>query len=234
MTIQEMHYDLKTKVNKIDSQQNRNLLIPELDWALNEAQELFIQWVAEPRNRSYLGFEKSQRNTEDIKSLVKKPDQPLVVINNIVTLPEDYLYFVRGRVYMSKGSCNNIIGTLFVRQHDDEFELSPFDTSSFEWRTVNGVFESKGLRLYTDGTFTVDSLDLTYIREPLYMHNAQSFSDGGYRLPSGVLLQGSQNCELPNSTHRQIVDIASLIITGNIQAPDYELKLNKLRLNELK
>ena len=64
MNISEMHYDFKKKLNKVDSEQNRNLLVPEIDWALNEAQELFIKWISEPRQRSYLGFEKSQRRIE--------------------------------------------------------------------------------------------------------------------------------------------------------------------------
>ena len=38
MNISEMHYDFKKKLNKVDSEQNRNLLVPEIDWALNEAQ----------------------------------------------------------------------------------------------------------------------------------------------------------------------------------------------------
>ena len=37
MNIREMHYDFKKKFNKIDSQKNRNLLVPEIDWSLNEA-----------------------------------------------------------------------------------------------------------------------------------------------------------------------------------------------------
>ena len=48
MTIQEMHYDFKMKLNKIDSEQYRNLRIPEIDWKLNEALEIFIKINAEP------------------------------------------------------------------------------------------------------------------------------------------------------------------------------------------
>jgi len=55
-----MHYDLKVKLNKVDSQQYRNLLIPEIDWALNEAQNIFIKNIAEPRKMQQMfdfGFE---------------------------------------------------------------------------------------------------------------------------------------------------------------------------------
>ena len=49
MTIEEQHYDFKMKLNKIDSQQYRNLIIPQIDWLLNEAQELFVKMVSNPR-----------------------------------------------------------------------------------------------------------------------------------------------------------------------------------------
>ncbi len=32
MSIKRMHYDIKVKLNKVDSQQYRNLLIPEIQW----------------------------------------------------------------------------------------------------------------------------------------------------------------------------------------------------------
>ena len=69
MTIKEMHYDLKMKLNKVDSQQNENLLIPEMDWVLREAEGLFIKMIAEPRIKSYLGFEMNQRTIDDIRTL---------------------------------------------------------------------------------------------------------------------------------------------------------------------
>ena len=62
MNAREMHYDFKQKLNKIDSQKYRNLLVPEIDWKLNEAQEVFVKIIAEPRLRSQLGFEINQRN----------------------------------------------------------------------------------------------------------------------------------------------------------------------------
>ena len=232
MTIKDMHYDFKKKLNKIDSQQNRNLLIPEIDWSLNEAVEIFIKSIAEPRTKTYFGFELNQRSIDDIRTLVVN-NQCLIVNNNIVTLPDNYLHFVKGEIIMSKNNCKNVKGKFKLRQHDDEFEDSPFDNSNFEWRTVNGVFFENGIKLYDDGTFTNEQLCISYIKKPLYIHNAEDFRNGSYKLPSGIILNGSVNCELPEHTHREIVDIAVMIATGELQIPDYELKMNKLRLNQL-
>lgn len=234
MTIKEMHYDFKTKLNKVDSQQNENFLIPEIDHVLREAESLFIKLVAQPRTKSYLGFETSQRTIDDIRTLVVDGKKnPIFVINNTGSLPENYLHFVKAEVEMSKGKCTGVKGRVFIRQHDDEFEESPFDRSSFEWRTVNGVFYENGVKFYTDNTFTINKMYMDYIKKPRLIHNAEDFRGGSYQLLSGQILTGSVNCELPEHTHSEIVDIAVLLITGNL-IPDYQAKLAKLNLNNLK
>lgn len=228
-----MHYDFKMKLNKVDSQQYKNLLIPEIDWVLNEAQELFVKMVAKPRLKNHLGFESSQRSIDDIRTIVIN-NNCLDVVNNTSSLPKGYWHFIGANVEISKGLCKNVKAKLHVRQHDDEFESSPFDKSSFEWRTVNGVFYKDGVEFYTDGTFTVDKFCVSYIKKLEYIHNAKDFRNGQYKLPSNTLLTGSVNCELPDHTHREIVDIAVLLISGQLQIPDYQVKLNKLSFNNLK
>ena len=234
MDIKEMHYDVKVKLNKVDSQQYRNLRIPEIDWALNEALELFVKLVAFPRIRTRLGFEFVQRNTDDIRTLVVQSGD-LTVTNNIfpINTPLNYWHFISGEVTMTKQNCADVKGRIKIRQHDDEFESSPFDKSSFEWRTVNAVFNSQGLNFFTDGTFTITSANITYVKRHDYIHNAEDFVGGTYNLPSGVTLTGTQDCILPEETHREIVDIAVLILTGQLQNSDYQLKFNKLNFNHL-
>lgn len=242
MNISEMHYDFKKKLNKVDSQQNRNLLVPEIDWALNEAQELFIKWIAEPRQRSYMGFEKSQRSIDDIRTLVES-DKVLLINNGVAPLPSDYLFFVKADVLMDKGNCKGVKGRLHIRQHDDEFENSPFDKSNFEWRVVNGLFITEGVKVFDDGTFTNKQIIMSYIRKPKYIHNAAAFRNGTYQLPSGIelpqigdvgVVARTCDCELPEHTHREIVDIAVALVSGELLSPDYQVKLSKLNFNELK
>ena len=226
-----MLYDFKTKLNKIDSQQYRNLRIPEIDWKLNEAQELFVKMVAKPRLRNSLGFETSQRSIDDIRTIVVK-DYCSPVINNIATLPDDYWHFLSGISIMDKDNCIGFPGVVKIRQHDDEFENSPFDSSSFEWREVNAVFYELGLKLFTDNTFTNRSFCMNYLKKLEYIHNAEDFRAGGYKLPSGILLTGSNDCILPEHTHREIVDIAVLLATGEMQLPDLQAKQAKVNLNQ--
>jgi len=235
MTVRDMHYDVKKKLNKIDSQQYRNLRVPEVDWSLNEAAELFVKMIAEPRLRNHLGFETSQRTIDDIRTIVVNRDgtSPIPVVNNIADIPEDYWHYLKGRVVMEKSNCNKVMGTMVVRQHDDTFEFDPFSKSSFEWKTVNAVFFQDGIKFYTDESFLVNELYLSYIRQMEYIHNAQDFGAGTYTLPGGDSLSGSQDCELPEQTHREIVDIAVLILTGELKDMNgYQLRMEKLKLNQ--
>jgi len=245
MTIEEMHYDFKMKLNKIDSQQFRNFLIPEVDWLLNEAQELFIKMVAEPRLSFHLGFEKSQRNTDDIKMLVvekslvdnKKIQKSVGYSCKRYDLPEDYMFFVRALVYGETGSCKNVSCVVKIKQHDDSNHISPFDKSSIVWREINGMFIENKLELELPDISEEPESDLgdvllTYLRKPKYMHYAKGIEGGKYQLNETILLTEKQDCELSPHTHREIVDIAVMLASGQLQIQD-PFKMTKLNLNQL-
>lgn len=237
MDIKEMQYDIKFKLNKIDSEQYKNFRIPELDWAINEAEEIFVKSIAEPRTSNYLGFEINQRTIDDIRTIVVNDATivPIKINNETykVNLPQDYMFYISANVIISKEKCADRTARAILRQHDDRFEASPFDTSSFEWKEVNIRFYEDGIKLFTDGTFEIKEVKLNYIRKRKYIHNAQDFlPTGSYKLPSGTLLTGSQDCELPEHTHREIVDIAVLILANNLDSPNYQLKQAKINLNQ--
>lgn len=238
MTIQEMHYDFKMKLNKIDSEQYRNLRIPEIDWKLNEAIEMFVKQTAEPHQVPFYGIETTQRNIDAIRTLV--------VENKLLTgsskeydsyvfgLPDDYMFFVSVKAVISKGNCTGKTCQVHIRQHDDDFEKSVFDKSSFEWGDVNGTFDGKGLRIHTDGSFVVDRLLLNYIKKHPYVHNAQDFLPARqYRNLNGVLLNGRQDCVLPDQTHREIVDMAVYITSVDLDNPNLQLKQAKIEQNKV-
>ena len=235
MNIKEMQYDLKFKLNKIDSSQYKNLRIPEIDWVLNESIELFVKNIAQPRFSQILGFEINQRNIDDIRTLVvDKKDLTVVKINDktyYVELPEDYLFYAASRVSLKKNKCVATDVRCTVRSHGDLFEDSPFDNSSFEWEDINITFYEKGIKIYTDGTFEVTDFFLDYIKKPKYVHNAEDFSNTGYKALNGTLLTGHSDCDLPEHTHREIVDIAVLLITGDL-IQNYQIKKEKININK--
>jgi len=252
MTIREMHYDFKSKLNKIDSQQYRNLLVPEIDWKLNEAQLIYIRSIVQPRYRQsiekQLGFELNQRTIDDMRGIVveqyqgvncsttitKKTPSSAKIQQYTVALPNDYMFFVRGYATCTKTStgCTGFI-RVYEQQKSDLHEENSLDKSSFEWEEINIEVTNSDILLYTDNTFTFTELCLTYIKIPIFIQNAQDYIGGEYYKPDGVtLLTGFVNCQLPSYTHSEIVDLAVLITAGDIQMSDYQLKLNKIKLTE--
>lgn len=235
-----MHYDFKQKLNKIDSQKYRNLQIPEIDWKLNEAQEVFVKIIAEPRFNNLLGFEVNQRTIDDIRSIVVNQklntsdcQVPSIFDESsfICGLPSDYWYFLSAKIYADKEGCKDkLLKKVRVLQDDDEEDLSPFDRSSFEWGEVNIRFINEGIKVFTEGDFTVSKVCINYIKQLSRIHNAQDYQGGSYIALDGVTLSGSQSCELPVGTHREIVDLAVAITSGDLSLPDYMLKQNKLKL----
>lgn len=248
MKVQEMHYEVKRRINKVDSNQNRNLLIPEIDLALNEAQMLFVKMIAEPRVSYHLGVETTQRNIDELRTIIVH-DSTINVNNNVAQLPDDYLYFLRAYATMSKTGCSNgVKARVYIQRHNDLFEESVFTKSSFEWRTVNGVFvevgtADSGIQLSDINGVGYSNIILSYIRRPKLIYYGSGFGINGYKLPSGIYPNasnpndpnpGDQDCELPESTHNEIVDIAAMVITGDLASPDYQYKMAKLRFNEFK
>lgn len=238
MNIKEMHYDFKSKLNKIDSEKNRNLRIPEIDWSLNNAIDLLINTIAFPRKRSHLGFEINQRSIDDLRTLIVK-DKSLQVINNEVILPLDYRHFISGNVTMSKGTCANVRGRLYIPQHDDEFEESFYDSSSFEWREVNGLIYQDKIKLFTNN-FNIDGININYLRKPLKVYYGSGFNC--YQTLDGVdhtdPLDPNKcidvNCDLPEHLHSEIVDIAVMLSSQAIISPEFNIKSQSLQLRDLK
>lgn len=216
-----MHYDFKMKFNSLDGQRSRGYKIPEIDWLLNSAQQVFIDAVAQPRTNPFMGFEIDQKAIDDLRTIVvddfcksvsKFSDTTIYANRNlnsvIVRLPDNYMYYARGTAFISKGKCADIPAKLFRQKHNDDFENNIFYKSSFEWRVVNMLFVQEGLKLFHNNEFDIDRICISYVRHPKYIHNASGHPGGKYKLPSGETLTGTQDCELPPHTHPEIVDTA--------------------------
>ena len=238
MNIKEMHYDLKGKLNKLDSEQYRNLKVPEIDWKLNEAIELFVKIVAEPKYAKRLGFEISQRVIDDIRTIVVNSEVLTEVAKDSDTatfsLPATYFDYVStDKLMIKSGTCEVAADKIMVRQHDDDFQASSFDRSNFLWREVNIRFFDKGVKVFTSGEFTVESFKIDFIKKPTSVNNSESYIGGSYKTLTGVTLSTNVDCDLPSSVHREVVDLAVAIITGDLQIPDYQIKKDKLKYNQL-
>ena len=232
MQVEDMIYEFKAQLNALDSNKYRGLQIPEIDWALNRAQALLVTSISNPRMFVGTAFDLTQRSIDDLRTIVKEIEiTPTVDGDNyIVSLPSDYLHYILSYSDCLKGVCSRRIRNYKV-QANNLHEESPFSQSSFEWEEINSRLVKDGLKLYTDGSFSIYNVVFEYIGKPAYIHDAKDFEDGTYVLPSGVTLTGKQDCELPESIHRTLVTLAVLLTTGDINPQEYDIKLQNFRLN---
>lgn len=230
MAIQDMHYDFKSKFNKIDSQQNRNLRIPEIDWVLNEAEDILIKIIAYPRIFKGLGAEVNQRSVEDIRNLIRS-NEKLIPNKGIVTLPNTYMYPLRAYCLISKGSCTGKRASFQPVQYDDDIEMSQFYSSSFEWREVMGRYYENKIKLL-EKDFTVDRFYLDYIIKRSKLAFPSGTSSGNYTLPSGDQVTDDQSSLLPH-LEKEIVDIAVMLKSGQINSSLYNVSKEKLGVLQL-
>jgi len=236
MTIQEMHYDFKQKLNKLDSQNYRNLKVPEIDWKLNEAIELYVKTIAEPKYKTIYGFEKNQVISDNIRPLVVASDNLTITDGGTIALPDDYGYFIAFRDMKIKGVENNAtevsVEKFHVVQHNDDSNSSFLDNSSLLWREVNFSFEGNNIVVELNG-FTVESCTITYLKEHPIVANPSSYPNGSYKDLNGKVIDTNQNCILPDNTHREIVDLAVAITAGDLENPNYKIARDKLGLDQL-
>jgi hypothetical protein len=232
MNVKEMHYDFKAKINKLDSNGNRNFIIPEIDHLLNLALELFVENVAFPRKSdvNFKGFEKGTRNIEEIRTLVT--NLRFNKDGEYFLIPDSYWFYVKSEALCSKGACSSISITPTVRQHDDVFQGNSFNKSSFEWRELNITFDQNGIKPYIED-FVVDSLDVTFIKKHPYLHNAGDYRGGTYTKLDSIVLTGTQDCLLIDSTHKYIVDLAVLLASQNLSSTNLQTDMLRTNLNVL-
>lgn len=225
MDIKSMHYEFKLRFNKLDSNDRREYKAPEIDVLLNMAQDTFIK-----RHIPYAdfnrGIEYNQRSTENLRSLVVNQTSGVALTGGVASLPNDYLYFLSGFAVIERAGKNKTV-RVKVYQHDDV--LGNFDEPSFMWNHVPVRFTDSGIRVEEKG-FNVSSLRLNYIRQPKWMHNAEDWQGGQYNY-NGVTYSGTQDCELSDIAHREIVELAVLLGSESSDSPMVERKLSMLQIN---
>lgn len=229
MNIVEMHYDYDVKIDKVASSGKLNFTRPEKDWLLNRAAEMFVKQRYGLNNPHRTGFEGIQKRTDDLKSLViKYPLQPALTPTmhdeNTYEVPLNqleypYWFLVRGTVQVVFSDCVQDASLKFIQHDDLNYALQdPFNNSSREEVLFNFGRSSSNpnvdaIYIYP-GDMSIGNVYLEYVKQPAKMNY------GGYVYIDGVTYP-AQDCDLPEHTHAEIVDIAVQLAAGIIEDPNY-------------
>lgn len=216
MIIEQWHYNFKLRINRIDSQDKKDLNPAEIDEILNDAIKIWVNQQYSGNNVKKESFEESQQKLDNLSTLsIKYPDQqPItpVVSNNLVSefalsnLKYEYLHMLRCKGTIQ--GCFTPISVNLVQTDDLNFILSdPFRKPS------NGTFKrlvgtigksslnnNSSLYLYKDN-FEIENVYIEYLKVPNIV------SIGGYHDINGNI-KSKVECDLPETFHTQIIDIA--------------------------
>lgn len=214
MVISRMHYEIKVRYNKLNSNHKPDLLPAQLDDAINKASDDYLEIFYSGNNtKEYrLGFEVTQQRSDMLSPLVipEKQLTPTLVRTNLykvsTTITPSYRHFLRGWVIAT--GCSYRIPITIVRHNDlDKMLIDENQKPSLKWKRCLGVFKNDGLYLYTD--YTITSVFIEYLTSPVKVFS------GGY--DSLEYLQGNTSAykigdpivhsNLPEPFHDLLVDM---------------------------
>jgi hypothetical protein len=210
--VEELIYEFKLNLNKMDRQDNVQIPLEDILVFLNQGQLSWIKSKIGENNIFRDGYEGTRKRIDDLQTLkVDDASLPLIKTTDVLhkgykadlkTLP-DYMMYVMSHAGARKGECKAGLSVDLIRQND--LSTLYFDANfspSYEWRSTFATIGQDNIIVYTDGSFELEYVYLTYLRYP------KSIDSEGYIKIDGTD-SVNQDCELPYYAKSDILDLAS-------------------------
>jgi hypothetical protein len=244
MTAAEMREEFLILYDKITNFDAPGYEDDEISRFLSRAQERLVLHLYNPLSNKFItGFEGSEKRRKDLSELMRNANLTQANVSATQTgvkpngqffdLPSDFLYAVSEEVLTASTTACFNGNTIEVKPiaHDEYTKniKSPFKKpyKDLVWRmdfsraTVGA--NPKRHELITDGTYTVATYSLRYLRRPQPIIAGSGPIEG---------LAGPLNCELDEITHRAIIDEAVAIASGVTTPELWQLKRAEASISE--
>jgi len=222
----DLLYDLDFKLNKLASNQHQYIPVEDKIVAINEAQLRVIKNKLNNNNIYHLGFDAFKTRYQELQEFVIdyeeiNVEQKIKALNSYSFKLEnlDYKFYLPVDIICNctKNSCqNHQVDVTRIVKHGDLRKLLKNSNyaPSFEYQETLAVISSGETIMYTDGSFTIDSALVSYLRYP----NVVDIE--GYQHLDGTD-SITVDCELPLSLRDELLEKAIIELgfdTGNINA----------------
>jgi len=214
--VDSLLYKIDQKLNKLSTNEHQQIQLEDKILALNEAQiKLIKQKIDGISIVSQLGQDSFKKRYEDLQSLVMDYNhQPLTLtlkdpnINQWVASVHDllpkYMFYVDSYLLADKGRCKDRkiwINRDLAKHGDLQFILNnDHYKPSFEYQETFNILASDEISIFTDGTFEPVTLNIMYMRYPVYINKE------GY-----IMLDGqpsiNTDCELELYLEDELLDL---------------------------
>ena len=183
MTIQDMHYNFRVKLDRLDNEYYANITADEVDLILNEALMQFVTTRIRPSNPRRESFEETQKRQDDIKELIsadtiltKSIIQTGVKPNGIFfDLPSDYFYAIQEEAEIAYNNCNEnpvterrgfvgIPHSNYLYIKDNPFKIPTID-DNFGVRLMS----DNKIEALTFGNYDINFYYMRYVKMPRKM-----------------------------------------------------------------
>jgi len=162
---------VKQRLNKLDSNDFDNLECWQIVEAFNKAQ---VEWTRRQLHGINIvkeGDEQSTRRIDDLQVLLTplKLDPKLEDVYYFDAIPDNYLQWKRLDVYAIKDCCDEPrrMKTYLVEEANINDLLADVSKKpSFEWAETFVTIENNRLNVYSNNTFEISKVELTYYRQP--------------------------------------------------------------------
>lgn len=214
--VDSLLYKIDQRLNKLSTNVHQQINLEDKILALNEAQiKLIKQKVDGISVVSGLGLDSFKKRYEDLQSLVVTYNhQPLTltILNpelhqwkaSLHALDPKYMFYVDAYILADKGVCKDRkiwINRDLAKHGDLQFILNnDHYKPSFEYQETFNFLSSDEISIFTDGTFTPKTINIMYMRYPVYINKE------GYIMLDG-LPSYDQNCELETYLEDELLDL---------------------------
>jgi len=211
ISVQELIYEFKLNMNKVNRQENVDIPVEDIIVYLNKAQLSWIKTKLNQNNIYKSGFDSIRKRIDDLQ-ILKESNVKLTPTktNDLLHLgyecplsdAPNYMFYLSSYAKAKKYNCSKILQTDLIRSGEltTKYINNNYEPS-FEWRYTLVTLGSDNLQIYTDGTFEIENVYLTYLRYP------KQIDSMGY-----VKFDGTdsidQDSELPEYAKSDLVDLA--------------------------
>lgn len=225
MTIRDFHNNFDIEVDKTIDFEYPYILPEQKDYWINKSIGRFVKERTYPKNPNQKGFEETQKRIEDLRTLVVQSSNLIPTLTGTeytITLPTDYLYLVRHKCTTADSTCGekNVGGILTKEEFINQMIKDPFWKPTAEEPLY--YFLGNTIVYETLGTFVLNNTKLTYIKQPAVVRLGTD-----YQTPTTDI-----QCDLPEQSHQEILDIAISMFLENIESQRYQTNLNELSKTE--
>lgn len=210
-----MQTAFKFGLDKIDSLNYPNFTPTEIDLLLNQGQDRFVKQRYGINNVKRESFEETQKRTEDLKTIVlnaiispaSNASDNIDTNAQFATLPTNHWFIVEERIEVMYQDCNlqgvkETVPVYPIQHYEfNKFMQNPFKRPNKE--RVLRLMENGKVELIHSSDVTLGNYKLRYIKRPDRINNISN---------------PNVNCELPEHTHQEVVDLAIQIALEGIEA----------------